>query len=122
MTIARNDHWLFICSANLVRSPTAEYVARKMGCFASSCGTRGKSTLSDGMVVIPLQWFHYEWADVIVCMEQEHVAVVKDRAAQLAIPVYCWDLPDNSYRAYDEELVKLCEARFLETLQKYENQ
>ncbi len=78
-----------------------------------------------GMCVVPLSWQLFEWAHVIVCMEQEQVLAVLELMKGKGLnggekPIHCWDLPDIGWDPYDEELVKLCEVHFLESLQKYE--
>ncbi|HMA19740.1 MAG TPA: hypothetical protein VKO87_02990 [Gemmatimonadaceae bacterium] len=115
-----SEHWLFVCSANLVRSPTAEYVARRAGRFASAAGT-GRNTFPKGMAVMPLTQFHLKWAHVIVCMEQEHLDVVREHGEDIAgKSVYCWNLPDIGWNPYDADLVQLCEDHFAETLADYQ--
>lgn len=118
--IPSHEHWLFVCSANMVRSPTAEYVARRAGYFATSAGIRRKTTFSGGTVVVPLTQLHLRWAHVIVCMEQEHVDYVREHPESIAgKPVYCWDLPDIGWNPFDADLVKLCEDHFAASLEDY---
>jgi predicted protein tyrosine phosphatase len=106
------DKWVFICSANWVRSPTAEYVARKAGVLARSCGT------SHGFVVAPVSREILEWAHVIVCMEKEHIdAVRKFHGSPMTADVYCWNLPDDWDKAYDPQLTRIIEQKLLDTMQ-----
>lgn len=116
MDIMIPDKWLFVCSANYVRSPTAEYVARNRLLLARSCGTHGR--YSGDFVVTPITREIVEWADVIVCMEQEHVDMLKEyRGAADATEVYCWNLPDDWAKPYDPQLVRIIEQKLADTLQ-----
>jgi predicted protein tyrosine phosphatase len=102
--------WLFVCSANLCRSPTAEYVARKAGLLADSCGIS-----AEGAVCTPLTRSLLMWAQVIVCMEQEHVRRVKLDPMARKKHVYCWNIPDD-YALYDLALIRICEGRLADTM------
>lgn len=116
MDIARADRWLFVCSANFVRSPTAEYVARRMGLIADSCGTSRQADLRGTCLTRDL----VEWANVIVCMEPLHVERVRPFAA--GRPIYCWNLPDDwGPLPYAPDLVRICEERLKLTLTAFEN-
>jgi len=107
--------WLFVCSANLCRSPTAEYVARKAGLLADSCGVpRHEGSFAD-VVCTPLSRALLMWAQVIVCMEEVHVRRVKLYSIARKKPVYCWNIPDD-YNLYDPGLVRICENRLADTL------
>jgi predicted protein tyrosine phosphatase len=103
--IVNSDRWLFVCSANYVRSPTAEYVARRRGLLASSCG-------SDSITLgVPLTLALIEWADVIVCMEACHVTSVARYRVHRTPRVYCWSLPDNWPKPYEPQLVSIIERK-----------
>jgi len=91
MLIVADQRWLFVCSANLQRSPTAEYVARKRGFLATSCGTSRR--FSEGLVCVQISEALIDWSTIIVCMEAHGV--------------------------YEPELIALCESRIIETLKKY---
>lgn len=116
MDIVIADKWLFICSANYVRSPTAEYVARKALMLARSCGTQVHP--SNDFVVTPITREIAEWADVIVCMEREHVAVLRQYLKPEEMEhVYCWNLPDDWGRPYDPQLVRIVEQKLADTME-----
>jgi predicted protein tyrosine phosphatase len=100
------ERWLFVCSMNWQRSPTAEYVARKAGYWADSCGTSEAAGKR-------LAWDRVNWADVIVCMEEEHRIEVQ-RITGTSVRVFNWDVRDD-YRYMDPKLVTLLEGRFEET-------
>jgi predicted protein tyrosine phosphatase len=110
------EHWLFVCSANYIRSPTAEYVARRQGLLADSCGTHLGRLHS--FVVQPLSADLVRWAHVIVCMEQHHEDVLRRRHPRLVRNrrVLCWNVPDNWGKVYHPELVSIIEHKLEETL------
>jgi predicted protein tyrosine phosphatase len=119
--ILSNDHWLFVCSANYVRSPTAEYVARRDGLLASSCGAPPPEGIGAHFVCVPLSRRLIGWATIIVCMEQVHVQRVMSHPLAGKRKVYCWDLPDDWGRAYDPQLVNICERKLGATLSAWES-
>jgi predicted protein tyrosine phosphatase len=100
------ERWLFVCSMNFQRSPTAEYVARKAGFWADSCGT-------DDSAGKQLNWDRTNWADVIVCMEEKHRVRVR-RITGDSKRVFNWDVRDDfDYMA--PKLITLLEGRLEET-------
>lgn len=74
------NRYLFVCSANKHRSRTAEHLFKRMNSGNSyefkSCGTyigwilENKDTHAVGSIPISLELV--EWADIILCMEDEH--------------------------------------------------
>jgi predicted protein tyrosine phosphatase len=76
------NRYLFVCSANKHRSRTAEHLFKRLnaGNFYEfkSCGTyvgwilenRKPYGLAEGSIPISLELV--EWADIILCMEDEH--------------------------------------------------
>lgn len=111
--IASSDHWLFVCTSNYVRSPTAEYVARRNKLLADSCGAPPRK---GAFCVKLLTQAHIAWANLIVCMEERHVAAVKAYPLKPEQKVYCWNLPDDWGSAYDPQLVEVCEKRLSRTI------
>lgn len=94
---------LFVCSANVDRSPTAEALFRDHpGIEVASAGT-----LADA--AMPLEAAHIDWADIILVMEEAHREVIEARFGKTR-KVVCLDIPDD-YRRGDPELVRLLEAR-----------
>ena len=112
---------LFVCSGNTCRSPYAEAAARALGLEARSAGcdawpdqpaTRDARTTAAtrGADLRPhrsasLQSEHVEWADVIVCFDDPHLAAVerlgggaKARLVRVADPYLTGDYE----LAYDE--------------------
>ena len=99
-------NYLFVCSQNKLRSPTAEHIfADTPGINALSAGTNrdAETPLSDDLV---------EWADVIFAMERAHRNKLqkKHRAALKDTRVIVLDIPDE-YDFMDEALVRLLKAR-----------
>lgn len=60
---------LFVCSQGRIRSRTAEVLAIRGGLDARSCGT-------DPDAVVPINDHLIRLADVVVCMEESHAAIV----------------------------------------------
>jgi predicted protein tyrosine phosphatase len=108
-----SERFLFVCSANYIRSPTAEYVARQRKLLASSCGTNRFPDFS----VVPISHQIVEWADIIICMEAEHVRKVNQHPAAAKKVLYCWNLPDDWREPYDPQLVRIITHKLEETLQ-----
>lgn len=98
---------LFVCSAGLLRSPTAANVAIKLGYNARSCGT---STAA----LIPCSMNLLKWADHVIFVNFYN----KDKAAQtfrytegaslIKSKSIVWDIPDD-YDYDDARLVKVIE-------------
>lgn len=102
--MARNV--LFLCSQNLLRSPTAEQVfANWPGIAVSSAGLD-----NDAEVTVTPELL--EWADIIFVMERKH----RKRLSEKFKPhlrnkrVICLEIPD-SYDFMAPELVELLKAR-----------
>lgn len=118
--IARADKWLFICSANVARSPTAEYLARKAGIIARSCGTGGRGNEYQRWTVTPMTEEILEWADVIVAMKVGHrIAAEKFKVAQKK-KFFVWALDDRWGVPYHPEMIEIMEGKLLESQQLYE--
>lgn len=81
--------YLFVCSGNKMRSPTAEHVARSLGYFADSAGSRLDHD--------PVRFLTREAIDRarhIICMEQEHAEAVLNLQPHCAGRLQVWDIPD----------------------------
>ena len=97
---------LFVCSANRLRSPTAEQI------FSTWPGIETDSAgISNGASVL-LSSEQVEWADIIFVMEKAHRAKLqkKFRSSLKGARVICLDIPDD-YEFMDPELVRLLEVR-----------
>ena len=97
---------LFICSANKLRSPTAETV------FSSWPNIEVESAGLNHDADVPLSPEQLEWADVIFVMERAHSSRLSKRFRQYlkGKRVICLDIPDN-FKFMDPVLVKLLEAK-----------
>src|ERR1043165_3848644 len=97
---------LFICSANRLRSPTAEQV------FATWPGVETDSAglSSDASVVLSSE--QIEWADIIFVMEKAHRNKLSKRyRGHLKNKrVICLDIPDD-YEFMDPVLIQMLETR-----------
>jgi len=102
-----------VCSAGLLRSPTAAWVLSQE---PWNYNTRAVGSVPE-FALVPFDAVMLEWADEVVCMTKEQ----KDYTmAQLAMHkhilgkrVLCLDIPDNfGYR--DPELVQLIRDRYTE--------
>lgn len=116
--ILRADKWLFLCSANIARSPTAEYLARKSGIIARSCGTGGIG--DEHYSVTPMTEEILGWADVIVAMKMGHrIAAEKFKVARKK-KIFVWALDDDWGVPYHPEMIAIMEPKLLETRQLYD--
>ncbi|WP_294264454.1 low molecular weight protein tyrosine phosphatase family protein [uncultured Sphingomonas sp.] len=98
--------YLFVCSQNRLRSPTAEQIfAQRPGVEVASAGTNqgADEPLTDELV---------EWADCIVVMERVHrTKVQRDfRRALGGRRIVCLDIPDD-YAFMSPDLIALLDAR-----------
>jgi len=97
---------LFICSANRLRSPTAEQV------FATWPGVETDSAGLDNGAVVQLSTEQLEWADIIFVMEASHRNKLGKRYRQhlKGKRVIVLGIPDD-HDFMAPELVALLEAR-----------
>ncbi|MCZ8183332.1 MAG: low molecular weight protein tyrosine phosphatase family protein [Beijerinckiaceae bacterium] len=97
---------LFVCSANRLRSPTAEQVfAGRPGIETDSAGL-----LSTADVALSAE--QMEWADIIFVMEKRHRTKLsqKFRKQLNGKRVICLDIPDD-YAFMQPELVAMLERK-----------
>ena len=97
---------LFVCSANRLRSPTAEHV------FASWPDVETDSAGLANDAEQQLSAEQIEWADIIFVMERAHRAKLQRRfkAHLKRARVICLDIPDD-YGFMQPELVALLEKK-----------
>ena len=98
--------YLFVCSQNRLRSPTAEQIfSTRDGLEVSSAGTNNdaENPLTPELVA---------WADTIFVMERAHRNKLRTRfrSALGDTRVVCLDIPDD-YDFMDPGLIRLLEAR-----------
>ena len=98
--------FLFVCSQNKLRSPTAEQIfSTRRDVEVSSAGTNNDAEN-------PLTGELLEWADFIFVMERAHRAKIQKRfrKALKGKQIVCLDIPDE-YEFMEPALVHLLEAR-----------
>jgi len=103
---SRTKNFLFICSQNRLRSPTAEQIfSKRSDIEVASAGTNHDADN-------PLTPELIEWADVIVVMERVHRNKLQKRFRKSlnGQHIVCLDIPDD-YEFMDEGLIRLLEAR-----------
>lgn len=88
---------LFVCSQGLIRSRTAEVLAVRGGMDARSCGT-------DVDAIVPINDHLVRLADVVVCMDDEHEAVVREFMHAEGKTIHVLDIEDI-YKPFAEALV-----------------
>jgi predicted protein tyrosine phosphatase len=102
---------LFVCTANICRSPTGEDVYKDQPGFeARSAGT------DEDYVTVPISKELIEWADVVFCMEPHHSRKVLKLNPKAKDKVAILNIPDIYYRGHPE-LVKTIEHRVSKFLQ-----
>jgi predicted protein tyrosine phosphatase len=102
----RERHYLFICSQNKLRSPTAEQI------FADCPGIETLSAGTNHDAETPLDDEMLRWADTIVVMEKTHRNKIQKRfrSALGGTRIVCLDIPDD-YEFMDPDLIALLKAR-----------
>lgn len=96
---------LFICSKNKLRSPTAEYVARKMGVESDSAGLA-----PDAIQVLHSD--QLSWADTIFVMEARHKSKLTQKYSKYLKDkkIITLNILDN-YDYMQPELIEILEKR-----------
>lgn len=97
---------LFICTANNLRSPTAEHIFAKwpnVETDSAGIASGANSTLSGEQL---------EWADIIFVMEKTHRNKLSKRYRKYlnGKRIICLNIPDD-YEYMDSFLVKLLESK-----------
>ena len=97
---------LFVCSANRLRSPTAEQV------FSTWPGIETDSAGISNDADVLLSTEQVEWADIIFVMEKTHRNKLnrKFRSSLNGKRVICLDIPDD-YEFMDPVLIRMLESR-----------
>jgi predicted protein tyrosine phosphatase len=95
-------HVLFVCSQNLLRSPTAEQVFASypgIECTSAGLARDTHNPVTDDLV---------EWADLIFVMEKRHRRRLADKFGKRLKTqrVICLDIPDD-YEFMDPALIEL---------------
>jgi len=95
---------LCVCSAGLLRSPTAANVLHTEFGF----NTRAVG-VDKGHALIPLDSVHLAWADEVVCMEEEHTPFIHTLSTNDEIPlpkITVLNIPDM-FGYMDKELQEM---------------
>jgi predicted protein tyrosine phosphatase len=103
---------LFVCTANIDRSPTGEDIYRGQPEFeAKLAGTE------DGYATVPLSKELIEWSDIIFCMERHHRSGVLKINRQAAKKTVVLDIQDHYYRNQPElvNLIKYKVSKYLQS-------
>jgi len=100
---------LCLCSAGLLRSPTAAFVlSQEPFNYNTRC-----AGLTPEFALIPSDDVLFYWADEIVCMDQRQVKVLmeNDVVKKREISIICLDIPDNfAYR--EPALIELIKKNY----------
>lgn len=104
---------LCVCSAGLLRSPTAAFV---LGQEPFNFNTRSAGVFED-FALIPVDEVLIEWADEIVCMSKEHEEILKTIVPKnddgtTTKPIFCLNVPDI-YEFKNPDLMKLIAERYV---------
>lgn len=101
---------LCVCSAGLLRSPTAAFVLSQA---PFNFNTRAVGAHME-WALIPIDDVLIEWADEIVCMQEAHEELIQSRHI---IPqdkrIFVLDIPDI-YERMDPELQRIIAERYME--------
>jgi len=95
---------LFVCTGNMDRSPTAEWLLKgKKGFEAKSAGTwiHAEKRISKDLV---------DWADIIFAMEEKHKEAILAISPEAKDKVIVLNVPDI-YGRNDPELVRILEEK-----------
>lgn len=97
---------LVVCSAGLLRSPTAAWVLSNepFNFNTRACGT------DVGHALIPLDDVLLDWADEVVCMDAYQAKMLR---AQTMKPVICLNIGD-SYEYRDAVLVRKIREHYIQ--------
>lgn len=100
---------LCVCSAGLLRSPTTAVVLSQE---PYNFNTRAAG-LSDEYALIPVDDVLLQWADEIVCMDDNQKRILEKKLKELEAPtkVRCLNIPDSfAYR--DPQLIALIKENY----------
>ncbi|MEO0439482.1 MAG: phosphotyrosine protein phosphatase [Pseudomonadota bacterium] len=99
-------NYLFVCSQNKWRSPTAEQI------FSERTNIRVSSAGTNNDAENPLDVEQIEWADVIVAMERQHRSKIQQRFKSVMNDrkIVVLGIPDK-YRFMDPDLIELLQEK-----------
>jgi predicted protein tyrosine phosphatase len=100
---------LFVCTANRMRSKTAEKIYKNDERFIVK--SAGVADFAD----VPLSLELLNWADYVVVMEEEHIERIRESYPRFFLhkheQILCLDIPDI-YNFMDEDLVIKIQHKF----------
>lgn len=100
---------LCVCSAGLLRSPTAAFVLSQE---PYNWNTRAVGVTKD-YALIHIDEVHVAWADIILCMGLEQELYISQNFNVDGTPIYNLNIPDDfTYR--DPELIEIIKSRIAE--------
>lgn len=108
----KHQRVLCVCSAGLLRSPTAAHVL----CQPPYNYNTRAAGLDESFALVCVDEVLLEWADKIVTMNEGHRAQLREKLNKLGIrrPIKVLNIPDDfGYR--DPELIELIHERYKET-------
>lgn len=100
---------LCVCSAGLLRSPTAALVLSQAPFHFN---TRAAGAVPQ-FALIPVDQVLLAWADEVVCMEPEHETVLNEMLKDSGKKVICLDIQD-SFKYRSPSLMKLIADKYTE--------
>ncbi len=108
-------NFLFVCSKNKWRSPTAETIYRN----DSRINVRSAGTSSSAKRRISAK--DLDWADLVLVMENKHKKIINNLYRHLDLPqIVVLDIPDE-YPYMSEELIEAIAASTEEILLNFAN-
>lgn len=107
-------HYLFVCYANLDRSPTAEAVCQRIAAGNGLDIEASSAGISDG-VNRPVTKRMADLADKIFVMEPYMATEMVEEYGQNPAKVFCMEIPDI-YERDEPELVRTLEQKLYEHL------
>ncbi|MBI4590155.1 MAG: protein tyrosine phosphatase [Candidatus Rokubacteria bacterium] len=99
-------NFLFVCTANVSRSPAAEAVFRQI--TNGTCDTRSAGI--SRFCPRPLSAEDVRWADVVAVMEWDHRAFIVERWPEAAPKLRVLEIEDR-YHRHDPVLLHLLEVK-----------
>ncbi len=103
---------LCVCSAGMLRSPTTAWIV--------SNPPYNRNSRAAGIVkeyaLIPVDMCLLEWADEIICVEEEHYDNVRKMLDEYEMKnkiIYCLNVPDE-FKYRDARLIKMIEYQLKE--------
>jgi predicted protein tyrosine phosphatase len=111
----RSIVFLFVCTANVARSATAEHLARQGRCISDSVGSDPQAAVRHLTVETIAR------ARRIICMEEEHAQAVLLLAPERAKDVIVWNIPDD-YHYCQPALIAAITPRLQPLIEQWHHQ